>query len=461
MPMNNGDYWKARMSALSDELYEKSEKYHKDVKRQYDKAMHDIERDISVWYQRIADNNGISYAAAKELLKKNELKEFKWSVDDYIKAGEENAVNKRWIKELENASARYHISRLEAMKIQIRQRAELAAAQFGAGLKDFLGETYSDQYYHTAFEIMRGIGIGHNLARIDDRTLDTVLKKPWAQDGKVFSDRIWEDKERLVNNLHAELTQGLIRGDPPQRMIDNLSKRMGVSRSNAGRLIMTETAAISARATQDSYKELDVEEFQVLETLDSRTCMICRDMDGRHFPMSDYEIGVTVPPFHPRCRGTTIPYFDDEFTENEMRAARDENDEGYVLVPAGMTYKDWKKTFVDGGDKSGLKRVNANDIIIANTLILNDKQFGKKTGKHAIDFGLNPSKESDRAKILDIIRNIFYKYDEVRIGEWRGQAEDVLFYIKNEDVVVTKQDGTYITILKGGVTNERVKNSRK
>ena len=82
MAMNNGDYWKARMSALSDELYEKSEKYYEDVKRQYDKAMQDIERDISVWYQRIADNNGISYAAAKELLKKNELKEFKWSVDD-------------------------------------------------------------------------------------------------------------------------------------------------------------------------------------------------------------------------------------------------------------------------------------------------------------------------------------------------------------------------------------------
>ena len=135
------------MSALSDGLYEKSEKYYEDVKRQYDKAMHDIERDISVWYHRIADNNEISYAAAKELLKKNELKEFKWSVDDYIKAGEENAVNKKWIKELENASARYHISRLEAMKIQIRQRAEIAAAQFGLGLKDFLGEAYSDQYF--------------------------------------------------------------------------------------------------------------------------------------------------------------------------------------------------------------------------------------------------------------------------------------------------------------------------
>ncbi len=27
--------------------------------------------------------------------------------------------------------------------------------------------------------------------------------------------------------------------------------------------------------------------------------------------MSEYQVGVTAPPFHPWCRGTTAPYYED------------------------------------------------------------------------------------------------------------------------------------------------------
>ena len=49
----------------------------------------------------------------------------------------------------------------------------------------------------------------------------------------------------------------------------------------------------------------------------------------------------------------------------------------------------------------------------------------------------------------------------VRTGEWRAQKEDVLFYIKGEDVVITKKNGEFVTVMKGGVNNGRVKNSRE
>ena len=63
--------------------------------------------------------------------------------------------------------------------------------------------------------------------------------------------------------------------------------------------------------------------------------------------MSDYRIGETAPPFHPRCRGCTCPYYDDEFMEGGQRAARDENG-GTYYVPADMSYKEWKKTYASG-----------------------------------------------------------------------------------------------------------------
>jgi hypothetical protein len=89
-----------------------------------------------------------------------------------------------------------------------------------------------------------------------------------------------------------------------------------------------------------------------------------------------------------------------------------------------------------------------------------EKQFGKKVGKHAIDFGLDPSKAEDREKFQNIIDEIMGSANEIRIGEWRGQSEEVLFHIQGEDVVITDQQNEFITILKGGVNNARVKKAR-
>lgn len=343
----NKDYWKKRMAALEDNQHRHGMDYYKDVQEQFRRATNSIQMDMERWYQRLADNNDISYAAAKRLLKKNELEEFHWSVEQYIKAGEENSVNQRWMKELENASARHHISYLEAMKIQAQQHAELLSAEFEGGMTDFLHKSYADSYYHTAFEISKGTGVGANIARLDDKRIDIMIKKPWARDGANFSDRIWTNKEKLVNNLHTELTQSIIRGDPPQKAIEGLAKTMNVSRAQAGRLIMTESAAVSSAAAQDSYKELGVEQYEILATLDSLTSEICRDLDGKVFDMKDYAVGDTAPPFHPHCRTTTIPYFDDEFSVVEKRAARDEETGDTVYVDGTLNYREWEKQYDD------------------------------------------------------------------------------------------------------------------
>lgn len=339
------DYWGKRMAALEDDQYQRSATYYKDVQRQYIRASNSMQMDIMRWYQRMADNNGISYAGARKLLKKNELEEFKWTVEDYIKAGEENAVDQRWMKELENASARHHISYLEAMKIQMQHHAELLSTEFVGGMTDYLHKAYREQYYRTAFEVAKGTGVGTNLARLEDRRMDAIIRHPWAQDGENFSSRIWTNKDKLVRNLHTELTQNIIRGESPQKAIDSLSRTMEVSWSQAGRLIMTESAAISSAAQKDCLKELGVEKYEILATLDGQTSEICRDMDGKVFDMKDYEVGTTAPPFHPNCRSTTVPYFDDEFTEGEQRAARDGAGKTYY-VPADMKYREWEKRYI-------------------------------------------------------------------------------------------------------------------
>ena len=123
MAKRNNAYWQKRMEALEDEQYRRSEAYYRDVQKQFRMAANNLQMEIDRWYDRLAENNGVSYASAKKFLKTSELEEFKWTVEDYIKAGRENALDQRWMKQLENASAKYHISYLSAMKLQIQQHA--------------------------------------------------------------------------------------------------------------------------------------------------------------------------------------------------------------------------------------------------------------------------------------------------------------------------------------------------
>lgn len=357
--MKNGEYWKKRFSKMESEQHRKDEVIAQDIKRQFQLASDNIQEDIEKWYYRLAENNDITYTEAKKLLKADELDEFHWTLEEYIKKGEENAVNQKWIKELENASAKIHINRLQAINLQIQQEAEILHAKYSNSLSKHLKDSYTERFFHTAYEIAKGTGVGCNLARIDSRKIEQILEKPWAQDGANFSDRIWNNKGKLINTLRTELAQHVIRGTDPYNAVQAISKKMDVNKNRASTLVYTETAAIAAAAQRECFKELDVEKFEIVATLDSLTSEICREMDGKHFPMKEYEVGITAPPFHPNCRSVTCPYFEDDYGVPGKRAARGEDGKTYY-VPADMTYKEWQQSFVDG-DKSGLKETKADD----------------------------------------------------------------------------------------------------
>lgn len=360
--MKHSDYWRGRFTQLEDAQLKKGLSYYDDLKREYQKAVAAIEEKIATWYGRIAENNEITYAEAKRLLTKNELAEFHWSVDEYIKHGQENAINAAWMKELENASAKVHISRLEALKLQMQQQVEVLYGNQVDGVDKTMRKIYSDGYYHTAYEIQRGFNVGYDLQKLNDRQIANVISKPWAADGKNFSSRIWTAKDQLVNTLHTELTQGIIRGDSPKKAIKVIKDKFETSKYNAGRLVMTESAFFASSSQKDCFNALNVEQYEIISVLDSRTSEICQELDGKIFAMADYQPGVTAPPFHCWCRTVTAPYFADNDNFGE-RAARNSKGEVYY-VPDKMKYSEWKKTFVDGGgSKDGLKKLTKNGII--------------------------------------------------------------------------------------------------
>lgn len=345
--MKNSAYWQKRFELLEETLEKYGAETYRGVQPYFDKAVKEINADIETWLYRISKNNEISMANARKLLDAGQLEELKWTIEDYIKYGKENAINQQWIKELENASAKFHISRLETLKLQVQQAAEKAYGNYLDDVDTMARKVYEEGYYRSAFELQKGFGMGWNIASIDEKKLSKLISRPWAADGKNFSDRIWQAKNQMVYDLHSELTRVCILGKGPDDAIKRLSqyvdKRFKTAKVQAGRLVMTEQAFFSTAAQKDCFNELGVEEYEIVATLDSHTSEICQSLDGKHFPMSQYEPGVTAPPFHVWCRSTICPYFDDEFTMGETRAARGKYGKTYQ-VPANMKYAEWKAT---------------------------------------------------------------------------------------------------------------------
>jgi SPP1 gp7 family putative phage head morphogenesis protein len=346
MAMPNAEYWKERFKQLEASAHRSAEATWADVEAMYRRADREIDQKMSAWYRRFAGNNGIAdMAEARRLLNSRELKEFRWTVEEYIRRGKENGISADWSKQLENASARFHVTRLQALQLDLQQSVEELT---GGQLDAFDGQmkrAYLDSYYHTAYEIQRGVGLGWDVAAVDRRQLEAVLKKPWALDGYNFSERIWTNKEALIAELQKQLTQSLMLGRGAGEAVEALSKKLGASKSNAARLLYTESAYFHSLSQGDSFREMGVKQFEFIATLDERTSEICQQMDGQIFDMKDYQPGTNVPPLHPWCRSVTAPYFKSLEGIGE-RATRDPETGKTLRVPRSMKYAEWKEKFV-------------------------------------------------------------------------------------------------------------------
>lgn len=384
--MKNSAYWKKRYEQLEKASFQKGVQFYQRLDDQYVIASNQIDKEIRAWYQRFATNNKVSITEAKKLLNNQELKELKWTVNEYIKYGEENSIDGMFMKQLENASARYHISKLEALKLNTQCIIEQLYGNQTDQMTSFIKDVYTDNMFHSMYELQKGFNIGWNFSGIDEKKLEKLISKPWAVDGINFSDRIWQNKQKLINELNNELTSMCLTGKSPDIAIENIAKKMDVSKSRAKALVYTESSYFQSQSDRDTLKDFGCEKYEVLATLDSITSEICREMDGKVFDLNDYEVGVSAPPFHPHCRTVIVPAFDDDFDIGE-RAARDADGKTYY-VPDDITYPEWKRAFVDGEHegyteftkegKKHFEKKNSSGIINLDDISWKDFEFNSR-----------------------------------------------------------------------------------
>ncbi len=337
-------YWEERAREWQKARDKKSAKLTADLVRAYRKAAEELQKEIFAWYEKYATAEGVTLADAKKALSTDELKKLKRDLETFEKLAKENGKHTH-DKVLTKMSAAVHVSRLESLQLQMRCILYELYKNVDDELTDTLKSFYADERERMAYETQLARGEFEQIAMTDEKRIERVLKTPWATDGKDFSSRLWTNREQLVGTLQAEITRALITGDDSASVGKAIAKKLNASLYAASRVAQTEITRVTTESDKDTFAEMDVEEVEVVGTLDLKTCGTCGDMDSKHMPRAEAHAGTTAPPFHPNCRCVIVPYFADE--EAIGRAMRDPVT-GKTKIDAAMSFKEWKERYGSG-----------------------------------------------------------------------------------------------------------------
>lgn len=337
-------YWHERAIEEEKKVYELTKKQIELQEKLYNDAKHELDKTIQAYTNKFMRNNKVDYIKAKEILNKKELEEFKWTLSNYIN----NAKKKdlpleeymKLQKQLTNSSLKHRIDKLEAMKYEIDMQLTELAHTKELMVEEHLSKVYEEQYYRNLYNNAIATNKSKYISRLNPSQIQSVVKSNWLSDGSSFSDIIWKNKEKLLNEMQKTITVGIISGKTPYSLSEDFARVMNVDKSRARVLLQTESARVRSIAEIESYRQMEVSKYQIIATLDDRTSDICQSMDMKVFDTKEYEVGVTAPPFHPNC-------FDKEteiFTNNGWKYFKDlkENDEVYTLNKETLI-PEWQK----------------------------------------------------------------------------------------------------------------------
>lgn len=352
--MNNGEYWRKRSEIREARAYSNCLEATNGLVNAYRDTAANIRREINDFYNRFATENGMDYADAVKFLNREEALEWRTSVEGYIeeiRREKDPAVRERLMQEYDARAYGSRITRLESLNGSIDTELSRLYARANEQFRQLLGENYTDGYYQAIYDIQSRYGYSSAFATVNSKVVEKALTYPWS--GANFSDRLWKHKFELLNQLRETLTTGLIRGESVQDMSKRLAERMNVSRSNALRLIRTESSHIHNTAELDAYKACGFEEYEYMASFGERTCDVCGGLDGRRFKLGDKQFGVNFPPLHPNCRCTTVAVDPDDDLEDVKSGELDYEQwyQKYVggRAPEKLEYREGTETAVSRG----------------------------------------------------------------------------------------------------------------
>lgn len=286
-----------------------------------------IEKEIQAFYQKYADDEGVSITEAKKRADKVDVQAFADKAKRYV---EEKDFSPQANAELKLYNLKMRVSRAELLQYNM----DLELLALGEGERQ-LTEKFLKAGFADEVKSQSGI-LGEYIKnpKTVERSMEAVLNVPF--EGVTWSERIWERQQALRQVVARTAHETLVRGRNAMAMIPTFRREFGVSKSAAKRLAVTEVARVQSEAQKISMTANGFDEYEYIA--EPTACPICAKLDGNIYKVAEMEPGKNCAPMHPHCHCSTAPHMDRDKTWDKIDKIL--NDEEPALNKGFNTYDD-------------------------------------------------------------------------------------------------------------------------
>lgn len=464
----DADYWAGRRKELLAQMEADEERLNKRLAKVYDRQARQLEREIAAYYQQYGEQNVIRYRDLLHDLSDTDRKLLMERMDDFAEKYPQYA-DLMPVRE-----SIYKLNRLEGIQTAIRmQQLEIGAIE-----QEELDEHFKKLAQRSANLAAEEMGFGKEFYSIDSQLVSATVGRRWSK-GESYSEKIWNNREKLAAYLNDDFAQMVARGDSYEKAVKALKERFeGVSERDIRRLVFTEgtflTNEAQAQVHQSEY------EYYALACADARACEVCKTLEREQLAhparFDEREPGVNFPPMHPWCRcGYTIevPDYEEWADAYERRHGAQPSDatsvsEAYVPRKRNAEQNAFtvnygkvnSKAYHDSYDSLPLPKPVRDSLYKEAGQILRERDgtdieslvaIDAKTGKVVASTGggkLSAAFDESQRKAVESAPDGTVFMHNHPWSSWPS-AEDVLTTMKNECVsyhVVVCHDGDVMTI---------------
>lgn len=426
------DYWTKRQKRLLESMEKDERKLNQRLEKVYKRHESEIQQEIAAYYAQYGRESVIEYRVLLQGLSEADRTML------YERAEAFMEKHPQYADLMPIRESIYRLNRLEGLQVSMW----IHLADIGAIQEDELREHLARYATEAGNLAAEALSHGPGFLDVNSSVIKATLDSKWV-DGQDFSERIWGNQRKLAGYLADDFAKGVARGESYDRLCKALLQRFEkVERRDAERLIYTEGTFVLNESQAQVFQQ-DFETYSISTVGDAKVCDDCARVAAtselKPFRFDERETGVNFPPFHPWCRCSHVPAVEDwdQWIEDFVYDRKNE-----PPIPRS----EWPDT---------VRRMKSAEVVFTRS------QLGKKIGKHAGDFGLDPKKPEDRAEFKRITDGIIDDAEVVNVGGWRGQDNPCVFYRLGEDIVIVDAQGKYVTTMKGGVSNKRYQSTIK
>ena len=111
-----------------------------------------------------------------------------------------------------------------------------------------------------------------DLQSVEANRADVVVKTIWCSDNKHFSDRVWNNLDKLRETLIYGLSDCIVRGVPSKELKLQIQREFNVSYNQADRITRTELNRIRNQAMVDKYVANGYKRYKISTAKDDKVC---------------------------------------------------------------------------------------------------------------------------------------------------------------------------------------------